>query len=262
MSSITPCDPWEVIWCQNCDISTASPVLTGHAVQWATNVLWARTGRQFGQCTVENLRPCKRACGEMVNSPWNGDFVRPVHYNGRWFNLTCASCAGECSCSRLEEFILPGYVDSIVEIVIDGTPLATGSYRLDDHRRVVRTDGFTWPICQDLSADSDADGAWSVSAVFGPAPPMPDAGFAVGELALEAIKACTGDASCALPRRLIERLSRQGVDYTFTASEDLENGLLGLYFCDELIRTYNPNGLQSPAMVYSPDSPPIRHAGR
>lgn len=263
-----PCEPWDVIWCDECDISSTSPVVTGFAVQGATEVLWGLSGRQFGLCTIENLRPCRRTCPELFNygapfPQWMGSWTypQPALLGGQWFNLTCGTCAGECSCSKVSEFILPGPVDHIVQIVIDGTVLPTGSYRVDNQDIVIRTDGGDWPICNDIGITSGV-GAWSVDAVFGQAPPSL-AALAVGELAMEIIKGCSPDSSgCKLPTRFMTALARQGVNMSFADPQVwLENDLLGLDICDLFIRTFNPHGLSMRSRMYSPDRLPVRRAG-
>lgn len=259
-----PCEPWDVRWCADCDLSTTSAVVTGFAVEAATEILWALTGRQFGLCTISNLRPCRRECPELVaynaypSWPMTGwTYPQPWLEGGQWFNLTCGQCGGDCSCTSISEFVLPGPVHDIIEIKIDGTVLPTGSYRLDNQRIVVRIDGGTWPLCNDLSLN-DGVGTWIVSAHFGNEPPAL-ADLAIGELAYEIIKACTNQSGCRLPTRMMTSLARQGVSMTFPDPASLtEAGLLGLDFCDFLIRSFNPSHLPMASGIFSPDEPPMR----
>jgi len=157
----------------------------------------------------------------------------------------------------VDEFMMPSVVHQIIEIKIDGVVLPSTSYRVDDQRLVVRTDGGMWPLCNNLDK-SDGPGTWIVSASLGLEPP-PLADLAMGELAMEIIKACEGTAGCRLPMRFLTSLSRQGVNLTFPdPSVYLDKGMLGLDFCDFLVRTYNPSGLHMPSRVYSPDVMPMR----
>lgn len=260
MEGTTPCEAWPVRWCADCDIATTSPVVTGFAVDAATQILWGLSGRQFGLCTVENLRPCRRSCPDVYGLPdWS--YPTPWLQDGQWFNLGCGGCEGECSCDPVSEFVLPGPVHDIIEIKIDGTVLPTGSYRLDDGRLVVRIDGGEWPLCNDVN-HSDGPGTWLVSVHFGVEPPSPMADLAIGELAFEIIKACTNQGGCRLPTRFMTSLARQGVSMTFPdPTMLLDHGLLGLDFCDLFLRTVNPAHLSSPSSVHSPDAPSIRRAG-
>lgn len=257
-----PCAPWPVRW--SCDVSTVSPIITGQAVQFATEVVWALSGRQFGLCTV-TLRPCRRACfddswsSSYSQFPSTGDFVRPALIGGRWFNLICGGCGDGCSCSRVSEVVLPAPVHRIVEVKIDGAPLATGAYRLDNARLLVRVDGGEWPICNDLSKNDTEEGTWSITAEYGTHVPEGGA-WAVGELACELISAI-GGGDCRLPRN-ITQLVRQGVTISFPNVVELfKEKATGLYLVDLFIATWNPNRLTARSGVYSVDGAISRRAG-
>src|SRR3990167_9107967 len=139
-----PCADWPVTW--TCDLDTLNPAVTGIAVSMATETLWALTGMRFGVCQV-TLRPCARDCqtGSFYDDfgpPWaSGSYPQPALIGGLWYNLTCWSCAGDCSCTEVSEVRLPAPVNTIVEVLIDGTPMVSGAYRIDNNRLLVRTDG-------------------------------------------------------------------------------------------------------------------------
>jgi hypothetical protein len=260
-----PCTPWDAIWPQSCDLSTATPAITGYALQAATEVLWSLSGQRFGLCTV-TLRPCRRECSEV---PWPGGqwpatwpgqtYPLPVWINGEWLNLTCGVCVQGCSCATISEAVLPAPVYDIVQVKLDGSPMVTGSYRIDDYRLLVRTDGDMWPVCNNLALADTEVGTWSVTARFGEVPTTL-ASIAVGELACEFVKALTG-AECQLPYT-VTSLVRQGVSLTFdNPSEELKNGFTGLRFVDMFINTYNPGGLRSRSRVYDIDGPGFRLTG-
>lgn len=257
-----PCDTWPIEWI--CDISTASPVITGIAVSTATEVLWALTGMRFGLCNV-TLRPCARSCdtGTFTNDfgpPWTaGSWPRPALIGGLWFNLTCGGCAGQCSCSEVSEFVLPAPVHEIIEIKIDGTPMVSGAYRLDNNRIVVRTDGGVWPRCNDLNLDDTEVGTWSVTATYGEVVPE-GAKLAMGALACEIIRAASG-GDCKLPAGL-QQLVRQGVTISYPdVGELFRQGRTGLYLVDMFLAAWNPYGLRQRSRVYSVDRPSVRRAG-
>lgn len=265
ISDITgPCADWPVRW--SCDISTESPDVTGSAVRVATEVLWALSGRQFGLCTVA-LRPCRRECGDDYWNPYMGQygtgtgFVSPALVGGQWFNIICGgSCSGNhCSCTSISEVKLPAPVYRIIEVKVDGVPLVTGSYRLDDNRLLVRTDGLDWPRCNDLNLNDTEVGTWSVTAEYGQLVPEGGA-WAVGELACELISAINGN-DCRLPRQ-VTQLARQGVTITFPSLTELfSNRQTGLYLVDLFIATWNPNKLSRRSGVYSVDGALSRRAG-
>ncbi len=99
--------------------------------QMAVEFLWNWTGRVFGLCEVA-LRPCRENCGQ--TSAWNNGKMLPVLLGGRWFNLGCARCGNECGCSYTPALHLPGPIDSITEVLIDGQVLPPAAYRVDDSR--------------------------------------------------------------------------------------------------------------------------------
>lgn len=257
-----PCDTWPIEW--TCDLSAQNPAVTGLAVATATEVLWGLTGMRFGLCNV-TLRPCRRDCytGRMYDDygpSWEaGYYPQPALIGGLWFNLVCGSCAGTCSCGHVSEFVLPAPVHEILEIKIDGTPMVTGSYRLDNNRIVIRTDGEDWPRCNDLSKDDTEEDTWSVTATYGEVVPE-GAKLAMGQLACEILRAAAG-GDCKLPAGL-QQLVRQGVTISYPdVGELFRQGRTGLYLVDMFVSTWNPYNLRQRSRVYNVDRPTVRRAG-
>lgn len=260
-----PCQPWEPIWCTA--IPAVSPVVSGYALTAATEVLWIKSGRRFGVCTT-TIRPCRRDCLEdwwfggrsvaVVGAAGGGGPV-PALIAGRWFNLVCGGCGAGCSCTVIEEALLPTPVAAVTQVLIDGSPMPTGSYRVDDHRVLVRTDGEAWPLCNDLSRADTEPNTWSVTLEVGTE--IPTSGrFAVGELAVEVMKACLGE-DCRLPRNVVQ-LARQGVSLSYPDPNETANaGRLGLYLCDLFLDAVNPDRRRGRPRVYNVDAPAFRRAG-
>ena len=258
-SLVAPCESWEPIWC---DLSLLSAPPTGWPLAAATHVLWALSGRQFGGCTV-TLRPCRRSC---QGNAWPfdmqwwefGQWPRPVLFDGAWLNIACGSCGDSCSCSALEEVILPAPVYQVTQVKIGGVALAANAWRLDNRRILLRTDGERWPACQDLAAPDTVEGSWSVTVVYGE--PVPELGQrAVGELAEQFALACAGSGDCRLPQS-VQSVSRQGVDFTFIdPNQLLADGRIGLFFPDLFIQTTNPHRVASRARIFDLDGPAPRY---
>jgi hypothetical protein len=250
---VGPCEPWNAVLC--CDVTGVAQEVIDRSVIAATEVLWGLSGRQFGECSARG-RPCRDDC---LNGwqPWGDGVWGPWPYNAghaQWFNITCG-CVGECSCTRVCEFELPGAAASgIVRVSIDGVDLVPNvDYRLDNWRKVVRLGGECWPLCQDMTANDDEIGSWVVEWLYGA--PVPELGnIAVGELACEFIKACTNNR-CKLPQR-VQSIVREGVTFTLLDPQDFfADGRTGLYFSDLFITTFNPSRLAAASAVWSPDVP-------
>lgn len=262
----TPCEQLPVTWVSEC-FTSLSPAVTGAALAAASELVWTLSGRRFGLCTSV-LRPCRRECQGMIWPLGSGiwpftspgmTYPLPIWWNGQWLNLTCGSCTTDCSCTVVEEVVLPGGVYAITQVLIDGAVLSPSAYRLDDNRLVVRIDGGAWPLCNNLSLNDTEVGTWSITAQWGE--PLPEIGkIAVGELACEFGKYLSGSA-CNLPET-VTSLSRQGVSLTFAdPNEVLNEGRLGLHFTDMFLSAFNPSGLRARSQVYSVDGPNPRRAG-
>lgn len=261
MADFGPCSDWPVY--PVCDLTSYSPALTGYAVSMATRVLWKLSGMRFGTCTV-TLRPCRRSCYESWPwgwSEWDNSFLGTTVWTDYrfWFPLACGSCSSGCSCGEVQETVLPSPVSSVVTVKVDGTPLVTGSYRVDNNRLLVRTDGGRWPLCNDLSKNDTEPGTWSVTAAYGE--DVPDsARMAMGELVCEIVKAGSG-IDCRLPPGVVQ-LARQGVTIQYPdVGQLLKEGRTGLYLVDLFLSSENPHNLTQRARVYSVDRPLQRRAG-
>lgn len=245
-----PCEDWPVYW--TCEVTNYSPELTGYAVGAASRILWALSGRRFGLCTGV-LRPCADDCGDYAAFPlWSGragytmppwDFYRLPYCAG--------GCLGGCACTHIPSLRLPDTVHSVVEVKLDGTPMPTGSYRLE-RRLLSRTDGRAWPRCNDLPLPDTEPGTWSVTALFGEE--VPDSGrLAMGEMVCEILKAGSG-VDCRLPPG-VTQLVRQGVTISYPdVGQLLKDGRTGLYLVDLFLASENPDGLKRRSRVYDVDS--------
>jgi len=264
-----PCAAWEPIWCVDLPISAAE--VSGHAVQMATEILWARSGMRFDQCAL-TIRPCRQDCFEAGG--WGGFwwqlgtmYPQPALIRGNWYNLTCGNCSGDCSCSTVSEILLPGPVTAVNSVKVDGVALDSSAYRLDDWRKLVRLDGELWPLCNDLNLADTEESTWSVNLTYGT--PVPTSGrMAVGELAYQLILACLGDSCCLLPYN-VQQVARQGVTIKYPAVSELfgmdQSGRvvnrIGLQYCDLFLDAFNPYGLRQASQVYRVDANNPRIAG-
>lgn len=262
-----PCSPWPTDACVV--FPDCTQMVSGYALEAATEVLWARTGRRYGLCET-TYRPCRTGCtpaaawwaspawgsGWGTGGGWGWPY--PALVGGRWYNLGCGMCGDTCSCTVLHQIALPSPVATVVQVKVDGTVLDPASYRVDDWRFLVRLDGEPWPWCNDLNLADTEEGTWSVTALYGEEVPALGR-LAVGELAIELAKGLCGAAGCRLPMGVLKEITRQGVRKEFLRGDKMGNQI-GLYLCDLFVNTENPAGA-SPAAVYSMDAPRTRRVG-
>lgn len=250
----------------------------------ATSYLWNWTGRRYGLCDV-TIRPCRQDCwvgvstftggGALTTDGRLGTPYGPVLLEGRWFNISCGRCGDTCGCDYTPSLVLPGPVDSVTEVRIDGETLDPSAYRVDNHRLLVRTDGDDWPTCQNMSnptrvnppsakaidepastaATPSAEDTFEIS--YSRGIPVPEGGqLAAGVLANEFAKAACGAKDCQLPQR-IQSITRQGVSVAvLDAFDDIDTGHTGIWIVDSWVASVT----KSPATsrVYSPDIPRSR----
>lgn len=255
----TPClwtlDPGccQAVW------DAAGPVLQTKASQFATQVLWALTGRRFGPCAL-TVRPCvPQSHGTYVTygvwsdsgSGGSGQWF-PMVWEGAWRNCGCG--AGACACVPDSEVWLPGPVAGVSEVRVDNVVVPSSAYRIDDGVWLVRQDGGSWPAQQTMgNPASSVDDTFVVTYLRGLL--VPDGGSAAaGALACEYIKACNGQP-CRFPKR-VTSVSRQGV--TVSAQETVAAGSTGLPEVDQWVRVFNPRGLAARPEVFNPDLPAPR----
>lgn len=260
MSQLTagPCTPWVPIGCGTFDPSATA--ITGTMLAAASHILWAKSGRQFGECQV-TIRPCRRDCygavwpfGRELGYSNSSQWPYPYWWDGQWFNLGCGGCPGTCSCTVLQEVMLPYPVSTVDSIKIDGVALTPLSdhVMLYDYQRLVRTDGEMWPLCNDLSQPDTEANTWSITVTAGvPVPPLGQ--IAVGELLTQLVRACLGN-DCVLPTN-VQQIVRQGITLTpFDPNIVFADGKIGLFYSDLFISTTNPGGVSTRARLYDPDA--------
>lgn len=229
---------------------SADPRMKEQAIRWATTVMHARTGRQFGPCEI-TVRPCmKTACnglGSWTGAWWNGSLWTPYIFNGTWFNCFCGDI---CCCEPRCQVQLAGPVVSITQVRIGGVVVDPATYRVDDLQWLVREGGECWPSCPNMDNPSGGTDVWEVTYLRGRTVPQ-DVLDAAALLACEYVKFCQGDSSCRLSSR-VTALVRQDVSMQFVSPDSLLSmGLTGISTVDDIIVSYNPAGLKYPPRVFS-----------
>lgn len=246
-----PCN-WTIdtTCCQGWDEFT--PETQKAATDYAELILWAATGRRFGLCEL-TVRPCGRAHGTVLPLWGVGTFLS----QGFWLPFTFphggllrnCGCRNFCNCKPCCEAYLPGPVDSVIEVIVDGVVVDPGTYEVQDRHWLVRTNDECWPECPDMASNE----AFEVTYIVGE--PVPAAlAVATGVLACEFARACAGQ-DCRLPGRL-QFIARQGVTAQMVDLDRLmDRGLTGLAEVDQVIAALNPHAIKARPRVWSPDRP-------
>lgn len=246
-----PCD-WTDVDTSCCGDfwDTLTPAEQGAAISAATVVLWAATGRRYGTCTL-TVRPCGRdRCDQGAgNWGWFNGIWTPFVFDGQWFNCGCWDV---CRCGPSDRVYLPGPVQSVTQVTVDGVVVDPATYRVDDLRYLVRTgSGNSWPWHQDFDVDSGV-GTFFVTYLRGiPVPSYLLA--AAGTYACQWAKMCRNEP-CQIPTRVVT-LTRQGTTFDGVDIDSLlDRGLTGVTSVDQIISSLNPYGLKAPMRILSPDS--------
>jgi len=218
--------------------------LLERACMSATEFLHDRTFRRFRGLRETELRPCChhvwRPLGELV--AWlMGSGDPPI----------IDEPAG-CGCSRLQEFRLPSDVRLVSRVLIDGAVFT--DWRLDYGRLLVRTDGDSWPCCQDMDAASSEADTFAVEAVVGERE-LELARLAAMELTPELYLAVGNPSECRIPTK-VKEVNRQGSRYVQVEQASLDaNGNLGLRVTDLFLGEYGQKKSMRMSIA-SPDVPP------
>lgn len=249
---IDTCPVWPASYAECGPCPPLDGLTVEESARWermAVEYLWNWTGRTFGLCPV-TIRPCRDL--NWVGHGRSGGGFQPVLVEGRWYNLGCGMCLGTCSCDRTPSIRLPGPIDSVTSVTIDGDVLAPSAYRVDNAQLLVRVDGNSWPTVQHMDVPTTAPGTWEVQYVRGTPAPL-QGQLAAGLLACELAKAACNDSTCKLPQR-IQTITRQGVTMAMLdPMNDIDKGHTGIWLVDSFVASVmRPQGVPR---VYSPDVP-------
>lgn len=141
-------------------LEALDPELQAKAEVLAWETLRSLTAYRLGNCPV-TVRPCSKGCWARssyerapvvggLSQDWGSGMIAPRVVDGQWLNTCGCTSVPECSCTTLPVVILPGPVGAVTEVTVDGVVLDPTAYRVDNGNELVRTDGGTWPACQDM----------------------------------------------------------------------------------------------------------------
>lgn len=257
---IVPCQPWstdeEVRAC--CTSLDPAFDLTD-SITFATSLLFRLSGRQFpGEC-LRTLWPCRGENGGCCGVGWYGGNwwwafnpypAYPVANGSGTGFINVGRCSQRC---RLERIKLPGTVNQIDSIWVDGELLDPSAYKIEAYRWLVRVDGGKWPCTNNLTGEPGDPGTWTITYSFGKPVPR-DGRIAATIFACELAKNRCGADNC-LPQRL-KSISRQGMEMAFADPlEFIDDGQTGIYEVDMWLKGVNPSKIKRRSRIHRPDRP-------
>jgi hypothetical protein len=221
------------------------------AVQVASNLLWAMSGRKYtGVTTVTERYTCTLRNNRMGPSDRTNS---PVLFGGDVYNIPSGDydeyselvADGLSPDARIR---LRGRPVTKIHAIRNktGTVLDPSSYYLVDHSTIHVRVGTPWTPC-------------NVEITYSYGIPVPVAGkMAARKLAIEFARLWGGDEACELPQR-VTSVSRQGVSYTILDNQEFIDELrTGLYEIDLFLKTVNPDNARRKSKVFSVDTPRAR----
>lgn len=254
-----------------------SPVQLDAAAVSASMLMFELSGRRWvGLCGPVTVRPCPSGgCGE--GAGWaglGGSWWSWGYWEGSWgygpgWGWGNSYSGRRCGCGYDSNIQLAGYpVTQVTQVKIGGQILPTTfvdsgapTYRLDEWKYLTRlsdpsnpSDPLYWPRCQRLDLEDDQPGTFSVSYIYGVAPP-PLGIEAARQIASQLMLAMNGQA-CQLPNN-IRSAVRQGASFERITplAEELRTGGTGMFLVDAFLAAYNPYALRRAPSVFSPDAP-------
>lgn len=224
---------------------------------WASEILWALSGRRYGECQL-TVRPCEPCHARSyvtypvyMDSPWGGGggMWLPYINDGAWYNCACGT---NCCCEPGCRVALSGPATSVISVMVDGVLVPDTDYRIVDKMWLVRKPGTgCWPNCQHLGQPNDSsDNTFVVEYVRGD--PVPGAGLiAASLLQCEIAKRCQA-GNCSVPFN-ITSMTREGV--TVEVGDTTTVGKTGIKLVDDWVNAVNPGGLIERPRVWNADLP-------
>jgi hypothetical protein len=230
----------------------------------ASDILYELSGRVYpGECGPVTVRPVSRPT-DMDTRAWGATLstvgcVASQGFASAYgsFNPGVVAHYGSIEPPTIE---LPYAVTEIVQVKIDGEVIPPAEYELRDFKSLVRTRlsagrvpvaRYGWPTSQIMDLPDTEPGTFSVTYMFGVAPP------ASGLLAVRKLAECLVlpqlGSTEHYPKR-VTNVARQGVTAAITDVMDLVmKGGTGIYEVEVFLNSVNPNRNARQAAVWSPD---------
>jgi hypothetical protein len=253
------CDGWPDTWDEIKNGVPYGRELTPDEVQalWAQQVASSRlhilTAYRWGLCE-DLVRPCgPRVCRQPVGCGPSAFGGVPAGYplapylsNGQMYNCGCGCSSCEIGCT----IVLPGPVNEVLSVTVDGAELAPEvDWFVNGEGALVKTDGC-WPHSQDMRAACGEEGSFCVRYLRGINPAADaDAIRAVSHLACALYTQACGGKCPSLKNAT--RITRGDVEYEkVPGARDT-----GVEPADEWLDLVNPRRIMQVPYVRSLDRP-------
>jgi hypothetical protein len=218
------------------------------ALLLASATLSRLTGGRVSNCPI-TVRPnadagrCWLYRPDYLNLSYGAPF-NPINWRGEWMN--CVPCDPEGT-----GIPLPEPVSRVDEVKVNGSVIDPSQYTVVSDELVWVGEGDApWPKSQDVTKPDTEPGTFSVTYLN--AYPVDALGaYAVGLLALEYAKSCTGGSKCRLPSN-VTNIVRQGVSMQIVTGA-FPGGLTGIREVDAYTALWNPGKLVAAPTVWTPD---------
>lgn len=232
--------PWPVDpACETAEWAAFEPAVRERALALASATLSRLSGFRVGNCAIK-VRPTPQIgyCG--IDVGFRAETWLPA---GHWNSLLVTR-----PYTSPLALVLPGPIGRVDEVRIDGVVIDPALYRIAGSTLRWNVADRTWPQTQNIDLPDTEVGTFSVTYLN--AHPVDSLGaYAVGLLAIEFAKACTGGRKCRLPDT-VTSLVRQGVTMEIPAGS-FPNGVTGIREVDSWLGLWNPRG-SMPSLVWSP----------
>jgi hypothetical protein len=221
------------------------------AVQVASNLLWAMSGRKYTGVTIVTERYTCTLRNNRMGPSKNTNSA--VLFGGSVYNIPSSdydeyselTADGTSADSRIK---LRGRPVTKIHSMRNsqGTIIDPSNYYLVDHSTIHVSAGTPWTPC-----NTEITYSYGI--------PVPVAGkMAARKLAIEFARLWSGDEDCELPQR-VTSVSRQGVSYTILDNQEFIDELrTGVYEIDLFLKVVNPDNARRKAKVFSVDAPRAR----
>lgn len=121
-----------------------------YSIVVASELLYRWSGRQYSGLTERVVYPgTSRPAAILGHAYLDNEYQRDT--NKRHLYASVHPCDDVCGLADPYVVRLPGPINNVIEIVIDGEVLPASAYRIRSNKELIRVDGKAWPQFNDLT---------------------------------------------------------------------------------------------------------------